>query len=118
MVVDHLNAVNLAAYELLFYLAGYINTLLHVRLFGKTGEVASHMKPHFSRLLSNFASYRVDNDVVLAPQTLRILVNNVLEQTDDIGIESATQTAVRRVNHQGDTLHRALHVEHGRSVGL
>ena len=76
------------------------------------------MKPHFSRLLCNLASYRIDNDVVITAQTLRILVNDVLKQTDDIGIESTTQTAVRGVDHQGNALHGALHVEHGRSVGL
>ena len=78
VVVDHLHAVDLAVDKLLSKFTGYINTLLHVGFLGKTGEVASHVKPHFSRLLSNLSSYGVDNDVVLAPQLLGILVNNVL----------------------------------------
>jgi len=42
----------------------------------------------------------------------------MLEQTDDIGIKSTTQTAVRGINHQGNTLYRALHVENRGCVSL
>ena len=111
MVVEQFHTLDFPVQETLHQFLSQSGSLLIVRLAAHVLEIAHRHNPlHLLHGIGHFAPHRIDEQV-LTPHLFAVLVDQIVQMTDNICVKAAAQATVRSKHYNGNLFHLMIHDE-------